>query len=376
MRENFYPFALEREMGIWEHKVAYNISESGVQPMTARELFAGDTKSMEEFLDIDLNYIQSNGSIQLRDNIAGLYPGATRDDVVVTVGAAQANFTAMLTTLDPGDEIVVMLPNYLQIWGAARNLRLKVKSFSLRQDLDWGFDIDAFRDTVTENTKLIAICNPNNPTGRILNAEERQAIIDEAARVGAWILSDEVYAGAEHNTTVETPSMWGAYEKALAVGSMSKAYGLPGLRIGWVVSNAQTAQEIWARQDYVTICSTRLGDRLASYALSPQVRPRIIQRTRDYVRRGYANLSAWVDSHSELFSVIPPDAAAIAFVKYEPDFNSSEFVRYLAKNYDTYIAPGDHFGVDSYIRISFGLADDYVSEGLRRIYQAMTTFKG
>ena len=112
----------------------------------------------------------------------------------------------------------------------------------------------------------------------------------------------------------------------------------------------------------------------AAYALSTEVRPRIIQRTRDYVRRDYINLNAWVESHSDLFSVIPPEAAAIAFVKYEPAINSNEFVQYLAKNYDTYIAPGDHFGVDGYIRISYGLPDDYVKEGLRRIYQAFTTF--
>ncbi len=129
MRDKFYPFELEREMGIWEHNVAYNISESGVKPMTARELFAGDPGLMEDFLDIELNYIQSNGTLQLRENIARMYPGATCDDIVVTVGAAQANFTSLLTILDPGDEIVAMLPNYLQIWGSAKNLGLKVKLF-------------------------------------------------------------------------------------------------------------------------------------------------------------------------------------------------------------------------------------------------------
>ncbi len=156
---------------------------------------------------------------------------------------------------------------------------------------------------------------------------------------------------------------------------MSKAYGLPGLRIGWVVSNAEMANDIWARQDYVTICSTQLGDRLAAYALSPHVRPRIIQRTRDYVRRGYSNLSGWVESHGDMFSVIPPAAAAIAFVKYEPAINSNEFVQYLAKNYDTYIAPGDHFGIDGFIRISYGLPDQYVNEGLRRIHEAMVSYE-
>jgi aspartate/methionine/tyrosine aminotransferase len=376
MRENFYPFELEREMGIWEHNVAYNLSESGVQPMTTRELFGGDRGLLEKFLDVELNYIQSNGSIQLRDQIAGIYSGATRDDVVVTVGAAQANFTSILTILDPGDEIVIMLPNYMQIWGAAKNLGLKVKTFSLKNALGWGFDIDDFHNTVTGNTRLIAVCNPNNPTGHIMTVEEQQAVISAADKVGAWILSDEVYAGAEHHTDEVTPSLWGTYDKVLAIGSMSKAYALPGLRIGWVVSNPEMANAIWARQDYLTICGTMLGDRLAAYALSPEVRPRILARTREYVRRGFSNLSQWVDNHSDIFSVTPPEAAAIAFVQYKPEINSSKFVNYLATQYDAYIVPGDHFGMDNYLRISYGLADDYVNEGLRRLYEAFMTFKG
>jgi len=375
MRENFYRFELEREMGLWEHNVTYNLSESGVQPMTTRELFGGNRDLLEGFLDVELNYIQSNGSIQLRDQIAGIYPGAKRDDVIVTVGAAQANFTSVLTTLDPGDEIVIMLPNYMQIWGAAKNLGLKVKTFSLKHELGWGFDIDDFRNTVAENTRLIAVCNPNNPTGHIMTAEEQQAVMTAADEVGAWVLSDEVYAGAEHHTDDVTPSLWGSYDKVLAVGSMSKSYALPGLRIGWVVSNPEMANALWARQDYLTICGTMLGDRLAAYALSPEVRPRVLARTRDYVRRGFSNLSRWVESHNDIFSVIPPEAAAIAFVQYKPEINSSQYVNYLATQYDAYIVPGDHFGMDNYLRISYGLADDYVNEGLRRIYEAFTTYK-
>jgi aspartate/methionine/tyrosine aminotransferase len=170
-------------------------------------------------------------------------------------------------------------------------------------------------------------------------------------------------------------TIWGSYDKVLAVGSMSKAYALPGLRIGWVVSNPEMANALWARQDYLTICGTMLGDRLAAYALSPEVRPRVLARTRDYVRRGFSNLSRWVEAHKDIFSVIPPEAAAIAFVQYKPEINSSKYVNYLATQYDAYIVPGDHFGMDNYLRISYGLADDYVNEGLRRIYEAFTTYK-
>lgn len=375
MKQNFTTFMLEREMGTWEHHVDYNLSESGVHPMTTRELFQDDADKMNEFLNVEINYPPTNGITELRENIASLYPGASPEDVLVTSGAAQANFTSMLTVLDPGDEILVMVPNYMQIWGTGKNLGLKVKTFALKHELDWGFDIDEFNRAVTKDTKLIAVCNPNNPTGHIMTDEERRAVVEAAAKVGAWILSDEVYAGAEHITDEITTSMWGEYERVLAIGSMSKAYAFPGLRIGWVVSNPEMSEEIWARQDYVTICPTILGNKLAAYALSPEVRPRIIQRTRDYARRGYKNLEAWVKQHADFLSVVPPQAAAIAFVHYDRKVNSGELVKRLIDEYSTYVVPGDHFGMDHYLRISYGLSDDYVNEGLRRISEAIESSK-
>jgi len=373
VKKNFYPFMLEREMGIWEHQVEFNLSESGVHPMTTNELFGEDPNLIQEFLAVELNYPPTNGELELREHIAATYSGASADDVIVTSGAAQANFTSILTTLDPGDEIVVMLPNYMQVFGVAKNLGLDVKTFSLREELGWGFDIGEFQDAVSKNTKLIAVCNPNNPTGHTMTDEERKAVINAAAQAGAWILSDEVYAGAEHNTDVVTPSFWGQYDRVLAIGSMSKAYALPGLRLGWVVANPEMAEAIWARQDYVTICPTVLANKLAAYALSPDVRARILTRTREYARNGFANLQRWVDEHTDLLSVVPPSAAAIGFVRYNRQINSGELVNRLIHEQQTYVVPGDHFGMDHYLRISYGLSDDYVKEALRRIYQTIVT---
>ena len=374
MKKDFYPFMLEREMSIWEHQVKYNLSESGVHPMTVEELFGSDPQLIESFLNTSLHYPQTNGSIELRDRIAAIYPGATRDNVVVTTGAAQANFTSILTLMDPGDEIVVMLPNYMQIYGIAKNYGLKVKTFSLKEDLNWGVDLDELNKVVGNKTALIAVCNPNNPTGHIMTAEEREAVIRAADRVGAWILADEVYAGAEHHTDDITPSFWGEYEKVLAIGSLSKAYALPGLRVGWVVAPKGTADEIWARQDYVTITATMLGNKLAAHALSPEIREKLITRTRAYLRKGYDNFERWCRQHDGLISLTPPEAAAIAFIRYHRDTNSSEIVRRLIHEQDTYVVPGDHFGLDHHLRISYGLSEDYVNEGLRRIIEVISSY--
>ncbi len=366
MSRDFVPFALERMMSVWENQVDYNLAESGVIPLTTGELVE-DPKLIEDLLSTGLNYPQSNGILELRENIAALYPGATPDNIIVTTGAAQANFTTLWTLMEPNDEIVVMLPNYMQIWGIAQNFGLHLKSFTLQEELDWAVDIDELDRTVTEKTKLIAICNPNNPSGHIMTPEEMDAVVSVAERAGAWLLADEVYAGAERVTEETTPSFWGRYDKVLAVGSMSKAYGLPGLRLGWVVAPSETAEQIWARQDSVTIGNTMLANILAAHALSPDVRPRVLARTRDYIRRGYSNFERWTQKHDGLFSWVPPQAAAIVFVRYQVKVNSTELCDRLIHESSTYVVPGDHFGLDGHIRISFGLPEDYLLEGLDRV---------
>jgi aspartate/methionine/tyrosine aminotransferase len=364
----FQPFEMERLMSKWENVVDYNLSESGVHPVTVRELLEGQM-STEELLNIELNYPQANGTIELREHIAALYPGATIDNILVTVGCAEANFITMQTLLTAGDEMVVMLPNYMQIWGIGHNYGLRVKTFHLQEAHGWAPDLQELNEVVSDKTRLIAVCNPNNPTGYILKPQEMDAIVAAAERVGAWILADEVYSGAERLTDVQTPSFWGRYDKVLAMNSLSKAYGLPGLRIGWVVGPADTVDEIWARHEYTTISSTMLSNKLAAIALSPEVRPRLIQRTRDYIRRGFPILDGWLESHEGTFTMVPPQAAAIAFARYHLDINSTQFVERLMREKSLLIVPGDHFGLDHYLRISYGLPPAYLRAGLDRIHQ-------
>jgi len=371
----FQPFDMERMMSKWENIVEYNLSESGAHPVTVRELL-GDWTLVEELLDTELNYPQTNGIVELREHIAALYPEATPDNVLVTVGCAEANFIALQTLLAPGDEMVVMLPNYMQIWGLGHNLGFRTRAFHLKEERGWAADLDELNQAVTEKTKLIAVCNPNNPTGYILTPEEMDAIVAAAQRVGAWLLADEVYSGAERLSDIQTPSFWGRYDRVLAMNSLSKAYGLPGLRIGWVVGPAGIVDDIWARHEYTTISATMLANRLAALALSPQVRPRLIQRTRDYIRRGFPILDGWLESHEGTFTLVPPQAAAIAFVRYHLDVNSTELVKQLMREKSVLIVPGDHLGLDHHLRISFGLPPDYLRAGLDRIHQLIADLGG
>jgi len=371
MNSPFVPFDLERFMSIWENQVEINVSESGVHPLSIRELVGDDHVFMEKILNTNQGYPQTNGIVELREKIASLYPGATDSQVVVTIGAAQAEFTTLHSLMQPGDEIAVMIPNYMLLWGVAKNMGLNVKTFSLKEELNWGLDIQELNRVVTPKTKMIAICNPDNPTGHILPAEERAALVAAASRCGAWILTDEVYAGAERLTDEFTPSMWNDYDKVLAIGSMSKAYALPGLRIGWVVSPGKIADDIWARQDYITICTTMLSNHLAAYALTPGIRERILERTRKHVRNGYQAFEDWCNQHPGFFTVVPPEAAAFVFPRYNFAINSSTFVEKLIELKKAYVVPGDHFGLDHHLRISYGMEPALLNDGLQRIYDLM-----
>ena len=371
----FQPFAMERYMSVYEMAVDYNLSESGVHPLKLQELLELGNMPMEELLQTEINYAHANGIPSLRENIAHWYQGATPANVLVTVGAIEANFNTLQTLTVPGDEVVVMLPNYMQVWGVAQNYGLKVKTFSLREEQNWSPDLAELEEQVTPDTKLISICNPNNPTGYILTETEMDFIVRVAEKAGAWILADEVYAGAEQFTDTITPSFYGKYDRVISVGSMSKAYGLPGLRTGWLVAPPSIVDQVWARHEYTTLSATMLSNKLASLALSEKVQPLLLQRTRKYIRNGYPVLVDWMEGQGGIFSAQPPSAAAIAFVKYNLPINSTELAMQLMNQKSVLIIPGDHFGMDRYLRISFGLPQDYLTEALKRIQDHITSLE-
>jgi aspartate/methionine/tyrosine aminotransferase len=346
----FHPFEMERWQSTYENRVAFNLSESGVTPLTLDELLAlaggagiGDTL---------LGYGQSNGSDALRARIAALYRGASDTGVVVTNGSAEANFLAMWHLVQPGDEVAVLVPTYMQTHGLATAFGARVVEIALHESLGWQPDPDEVRRRIGERTRLIVVTNPGNPTGAVLNETARSAILEAAARSGAWILADEVYTGAELSG-VETPSFFGAYERVIATGSLSKAYGLPGLRIGWSVSDAATAEALWTRSDYTTISPGELTDRLARIALAPAVRLRLLQRTRQLIRSGMDTLTEWLQQ-TGAFHWREPDAGAICLVRYEADIDSLLLAERLRAEQSVLIVPGAHFGLGRYIRFGLG----------------------
>jgi len=361
-------FAMERMQSTYENQVEFNLSESGVQPLRLAEL-VDDEAARDALMTEALRYTQSNGTVPLRSDIAALYAGVNADHIQVTNGGSEANYITTWHLVEPGDEVVLMVPNYMQTWGLARAFGGVVKEWPLvntGSPARWQVDVDALARLVSARTKLIIICNPNNPTGARIDAADLDGIAAIASRHGTWILSDEIYRGAELDGR-ETPSMWGRSDRVIVTSGLSKAYGLPGLRIGWVVGPPATVAALWSYHDYTTISPGALSDFLARRALAPSHRARILARTRKILNDNFPVIARWLDAHGGLFSYTPPDAGAIVYVRYHHPINSTDLVNRLREQKSVLIVPGDHFGMDGYLRIGFGDDVEYLRNGLNRL---------
>jgi len=365
-------FAMERMQSTWENLVDFNLSESGVHPLTARELLQ-DT-DLEVVLDQPLVYTQSNGTVELRTLIAAMYPGATANHIQVTNGGSEANYISVWRLVEPGDEVVMLVPNYMQTWGLVRAFGGTVREFRLIEDTAakrWRPDLDELARIVSDRTRLIIICTPNNPTGARLTSDELDAIARIADRHGAWVLSDEVYRGAELEQD-DTPSMWGRSERVIVTSGLSKAYGLPGLRIGWIAATPAFVAATWSYHDYTTIAPGALSDRLACAALAPARRTELLNRTRTIIRANLPVIEHWLGEHAPAFTWIRPEAGAIVYVRYHYPINSTELATRARNEKSVLLVPGDHFGMDGFLRLGFGERPDYLKQGLERVHTLLT----
>lgn len=363
------PFALERFQSIWENQVAWNVSESGVHPLRVAELV--DSPALHDaMLEQELGYPQTNGTVALRQAIAAMYPGAGPDHVQVTNGGAEANCVVLMRLVEPGDEIVLMTPNYMQVPGLARALGARVRAWPLRiagagADARWTADTAELQSLMTPRTRAVFVCNPNNPTGARFDAAVLEEVCRIAAKTGAWVVGDEIYRGAEREAD-DTPSVWGRYERTIVTSGLSKAYGLPGLRIGWAVAPPDVVADLWSIHDYTSIAPGALNDRLARIALEDATREKLLARTRMIIRTNYPMVRRWIEKQDGL-SHIAPEAGAIAFVRYAHPIRSTGLAERLRDERGVLVVPGDFFDMDGYLRLGFGSDPEYLTSALTLI---------
>jgi hypothetical protein len=259
------PFDMERMQSTWENIVDYDMSESGVRPLTLRELVAMGF-DLDAFMDQPLGYSQSNGTIQLRDRIAAHYPGATIEQIEVTNGTSEANYLIALSQLQPGDEVAMEVPNYMQMPGVARSLGATVRTFRLRQDTGWEPDWDEFERVVTPKTKLLYLSNPNNPTGAVLSDEAMARIVGAASRPARG--SSPTRCTSAPRSTGRGRAASGACPTASSsrAGCRRPTASRASASGGWSGRKA-LVHECWTQHDYLTIGPNKMSDRIARVAV-------------------------------------------------------------------------------------------------------------
>ena len=364
----FEEFELERNQSLFEHEVDYNLSESGLHPLPLKSILTEDEQ--QELLETELIYGYTTGTPMLRDKIANLYTGADFDNVLATSGSAEANFVAVMTLLEPGDELIYMVPNYLQIRGIARSFGITVKELPLREELGWQWDMKELESMISSKTKMIGVCHPNNPTGSIVSKENMGKIIDIASGNDCWILSDEVYRGAELNG-IESPSFFGKYEKTIVNAGLSKAYRLPGLRIGWTVGPKDYIKKAWAFHDYTSISIAYHSDWVASRILDTKRRKQILDGTKQHLNQNMNTLVEWIDTCDGKLSLSPPQAGAIAFVRIKMDIPSQDLTYHIRDNFSVLLTAGKWFGLEGFLRFGYGPPNEYLLEALDRIGESL-----
>ena len=364
----FEEFELERNQSLFEHEVDYNLSESGLHPLPLKSILTEDEQ--QELLETELIYGYTTGTPMLREKIADLYTGADFDNVLATSGSAEANFVAVMTLLEPGDELIYMVPNYLQIRGIARSFGITVKELPLREELGWQWDMKELESMISSKTKMIGVCHPNNPTGSIVSKENMGKIIDIASGNDCWILSDEVYRGAELNG-IESPSFYGNYEKTIVNAGLSKAYRLPGLRIGWTVGPKDYIKKAWAFHDYTSISIAYHSDWVASRILDTKRRKQILDGTKQHLNQNMNTLVDWIDTCDGKLSLSPPQAGAIAFVRIKMDIPSQDLTYHIRDKFSVLLTAGKWFGLEGFLRFGYGPPNEYLLEALDRIGQSL-----
>ena len=367
------PFGVEIWMNQYETQCAYNLAETCVESLTVAQLLdlAGKRGAiLDELLPLKLTYGAIEGSERLRGNIASLYARQKPENVTITHGAIGANALLYATLVEPGDRVISVLPTYQQHYSIPESLGADVQVHKLREENGFLPDLDEIARLITPNTRLIALTNPNNPTGSLMDRAMMQRVADLAARVGAYVLCDEVYRGVDQVGDTLTVSMADLYERGISTGSMSKAFSLAGLRLGWIVGPRDLIHAVSIHRDYNTISVGMLDDHFASIAL--EHRDAILTRNRAIVRGNLAILDRWV-AEEPAISYVKPKGGTVALLKYDLDMPSRDFCVRLLEAEGVMFTPGSALDMEGYVRIGYANNRAVLEEGLPRVSRFLRT---
>lgn len=369
------PFGVEIWMNQYEGSCTYNLAETCVDTLTLEELLeitgARDT-FFESIRPLRLTYGEIAGSERLRNAISALYETVQPANTIVTHGGIGANSLVYHALINRGDHVISVMPAYQQHQAIPESLGAEVSLLHLREKNDFLPDLDELRAAVRNDTRLICMTNPNNPTGALLEAEHLAHIVEMARRVGAYVLVDEVYRGTDDLGSGTTASIVDLYERGISTSSVSKAFSLAGLRVGWVAGPREVIEAVSIHRDYNTISVGVIDDALATIALESA--EQILNRSRSITRAHRKLVDTWIASEDRVHWV-RPRSGTTALLRYDAQVNSRDFCVGLMDQAGVLLTPGSTMGMEGYLRIGYAYSRDDLVVGLPLISRYLDSLK-
>jgi|SRR5579862_4721760 len=353
-----------------ETHVRYDIAESGILPLSTNDLLnfepvAARAATLERLLALPLGYSEARGTEALRAALAATYTRGDADHILITTGAIEANYLLFNVLLDAGDHVIAPYPAYQQLYTVPRAIGCDVSLWHVGPDTGYRYDIAALERLVTPKTKVIVVNTPHNPTGAMVAPDDARCVYDLAASVGATVIGDEAYRWlAVPDGDPFAAPMFDLGERGVSVGTLSKPFGLPGLRIGWIAGPPDLIQKCWGMRDYISLSPGKLNDALALLALSH--RDQIVARNRKIIEANLATATEWIADRGDFISWTPPRGGLLALLKYDLPVLSLELADRLATEWSVMLAPGSAFGYEYHLRLGVGQRPDIFTEGLGR----------
>jgi aspartate/methionine/tyrosine aminotransferase len=362
------PFLLERWMTRHETHVRYDIAESGILPLSTGDLLqfepeAERAATLASLLALPLGYSEARGTAQLRNMLAATYTRGDADAILVTTGAIEANYLLFNQLLDAGDHVVAPFPAYQQLYTVPKAIGCDVSLWKVGPETGYRYDVDALERLVTPRTRVIVVNTPHNPTGAMLSPKDAARVYAIAESVGATVIGDEAYRWLEvPDGDAFAPPMFDVGPRGVSVGTLSKPFGLPGLRIGWIAGPPDLIQACWGLRDYITLSPGRLNDALACLGLKH--RDAIVSRNREIIRANLATATQWIGDRKSYISWTPPRGGLLALLKYDLPIDSLTLADRLALDWSVMLAPGSAFGYEHHLRLGVGQRPDVFTKGL------------
>jgi aspartate/methionine/tyrosine aminotransferase len=358
------PFAIERFYERWEFSAELMLSSSDCEALSVAELLALEPDAQERLLGLRLGYTEVPGSDELRDAVAAGYERAGREHVLTLAAAEEGIFLAYHALLGSGDHAVVETPCYGSALELARSTGAEVSEWRRRYEDGWVHDVEQLERLLRADTRLLYINSPHNPTGRQMPAAVFARIVELARERGLVLFSDEVYRGLEHDVATRLPAAADAYERAISLGAVSKAHGLPGLRVAWLAARErELLDRIKDMKLYTTICSSAPSELLV--ALGLRHRELLVARARELMLANLPQLAAFLARRQELFEWVPPDAGPIGFPRVRADIDVERWCEQIAERAGVLLLPGTVYEQPRHVRMGFGRAD--LSRAIERL---------